>query len=88
MTYIKPLEDGSIAVALFNLGTEERKMGFTPHKLGLYGEQTVRDLWRQQDVGKVTGKERWEITVAPHGCAFYRLSPGVTSDKLEGLFRQ
>ena len=88
VTYVKPLEDGSIAVALFNLGTEERVMGFTPHKLGLYGEQTVRDLWRQQDVGKVTAKERWEVTVAPHGAAFYRLSPGITSNKLEGLFRQ
>lgn len=88
VTYIKPLEDGSIAVALFNLGTEERTMGFTPFKLGLYGEQTVRDLWRQQDVGKVSKKERWEVAVPPHGCAFYRLSPGITDEKLEGLYRQ
>jgi len=88
VTYVKPLEDGSVAVALFNLGDQERTMGFTPHKIGLYGEQTVRDLWRQQDVGKVTAKQRWETTVKPHGCAFYRLSPGITSEKLVGLFRQ
>ena len=88
VTYVKPLEDGSIAVALFNLGGEERTMGFTPFKLGLYGEQTVRDLWRQQDVGKVSKKERWEVAVPPHGCAFYRLSPGITDEKLEGLYRQ
>ena len=88
VTYIKPLSDGTLAVALFNLGDEERTLGFTPHKLGLYGEQTVRDLWRQQDVGKVVKKERWEVQVPPHGCAFYRLSPGNTGEKLEGLFRQ
>ena len=85
--YIKPLEDGSLAVAMFNLGDAEKVIGFTPHKLGLYGEQTVRDLWRQQDVGKVSFKERWEASVPPHGCAFYRLTPGVTGEKLEGLFR-
>ncbi|MCR5325370.1 MAG: putative Ig domain-containing protein [Bacteroidales bacterium] len=88
VVYVKPLEDGSVAVALFNLGDQERTMGFTPHKIGLYGEQTVRDLWRQQDVGKVTAKQRWETTVQPHGCAFYRLSPGITSEKLVGLYRQ
>ena len=85
--YIKPLEDGSLAVAMFNLGDSEKVIGFTPHKLGLYSEQTVRDLWRQQDAGKVSFKERWETAVPPHGCAFYRLSPGVTDEKLEGLYR-
>lgn len=85
--YIKPLEDGSLAVAMFNLGDAEKVIGFTPHKLGLYGEQTVRDLWRQQDIGKVSFKERWEAAVPPHGCTFYRLTPGVTGEKLEGLYR-
>lgn len=85
--YIKPLEDGSLAVAMFNLGDAEMVIGFTPHKLGLYGEQTVRDLWRQKDVGKVSHKDRWEAAVPPHGCTFYRLSPGVTGEKLEGLYR-
>ena len=87
VTYVKPLEDGSVAVALFNLSEEERTLGFTPFKLGLYGEQTVRDLWRQQDVGKVCQKERWEVSVPPHGAVLYRLSPGVTAEKLEGLYR-
>jgi alpha-galactosidase len=86
-TYVKLLEDGSVAVALFNLGEEERTLGFTPFKLGILGEQTVRDLWRQQDMGKVTGKKRWEVTVPPHGAAFYRLSPGNTGEKLEGDYR-
>ena len=87
-TYVKPLEDGTIAVALFNLSDEERTLGFTAKKLGLYGEQTVRDLWRQKDMGKTIDKERWEVSVPAHGCVLYRLSPGITGEKLEGLYRQ
>ena len=86
-TYIKPLEDGSLAVALFNLSEEERTLGFIPHKLGLLGDQTVRDLWRQKDVAKIAQKERFEIQVPAHGCAFFRLSPGNTGEKLEGDYR-
>ena len=62
-------------------------MGFSPFKLGLYGDQTVRGLWRQQDMGKTIDKERWEVSVPAHGCVLYRLSPGVTEDKLEGFYR-
>ena len=86
-TYIKPLEDGSLAVALFNLSEEERTLGFIPHKLGLLGDQTVRDLWRQKDVAKIAQKERFETQVPAHGCAFFRLSPGNTGEKLEGDYR-
>jgi alpha-galactosidase len=88
VTYVKLLEDGSIAVALFNLSEEERTLGFSTKKLGIYGDQTVRDLWRQKDVGKVGFKDKWEVSVPAHGCAFYRLSPGNTGEKLEGLYRQ
>jgi alpha-galactosidase len=87
LTYVKPLEDGTIAVALFNLSEEEQVLGFAPKKLGVFGDQTVRDLWRQKDVGTVAYKDRWEVAVPPHGCAFYRISPGHTSDKLVGFYR-
>ena len=39
---------------------------------------------RRQDVGKVADKERWEVKLPAHGCALYRLSPGVTDRKMEG----
>ena len=87
LTYVKPLEDGTIAVALFNLSEEEQVLGFAPKKLGVFGDQTVRDLWRQKDVGTVAYKDRWEVAVPPHGCAFYRINPGHTSDKLVGFYR-
>lgn len=86
-TYVKPLEDGSLAVALFNLSGETKKIGFVPHALGLIGEQSVRDLWRQQELGKVGQKDRWETEVAPHGTVFLKLYPGNTGEKLHGFFR-
>jgi alpha-galactosidase len=42
-------------------------------KLKLDGKQTVRDLWRQKDVGSFDGG--YETTVAPHGAVLVKLSP-------------
>ena len=84
-TYVKPLEDGSIAVAMFNLSEEPKQIGFIPYSIGLSGTQTIRDLWRQQDVAKVGQKERWETEVAPHGVCFVRVYPGNTGEKLAGF---
>ena len=86
-TYIKPLEDGSVAVAMFNLSDQPKMIGFIPHSLGLTTDQSIRDLWRQKDLGKVGRKDRWETEVAPHGVVFVKLSPGVTGEKLHGFFR-
>ena len=85
--YIKPLEDGSLAVGLFNISDKPQMIGFIPHKLGLFGEQTVRDVWRQKDIAKVSQKEQWMTEVAPHGVVLLRLSPGTTGEKLVGSFR-
>ena len=85
-TYVKPLEDGSLAVAMFNLTKEPKKIGFVPHSLGLMETQTVRDLWRQKDLGTVERKDRWETEVAPHGVVFVRLSPGLTDTKYVGFW--
>ena len=79
-------EDGSLAVAMFNLTKEPKKIGFVPHSLGLMETQTVRDLWRQKDLGTVERKDRWETEVAPHGVVFVRLSPGLTDTKYVGFW--
>lgn len=86
-TYLKPLEDGSVAIALFNLSEEPKTIGFIPRSIGLPTRQTVRDLWRQKDIATVEFDERWETEVAPHGCAFVRLYPGITGEKLIGTIR-
>ncbi|MFC1498434.1 putative Ig domain-containing protein [Verrucomicrobiota bacterium] len=50
--WVKPMEDGSLAVCMFNL---REKSGFeikvSWKELGIEGEQIVRDLWRQKDLG-------------------------------------
>ncbi len=44
----KPLEDGSIAVGLFNLTREPRDVSIRWPELGVAGPMKVRDLWLQK----------------------------------------
>jgi alpha-galactosidase len=71
--YAKPLDDGSLAVGLFNTGSAESKVTALWSDLKLTGPQRVRDLWRQQDLGVLA--EKFEASVAPHGVVFVRLFP-------------
>lgn len=76
--YVKPMEDGTLAVGLFNLSDALQPLGFIPKDLGIIGECTVRDVWRQKDVARVDNEKRWETEVAPHGAVLLRLSPGLS----------
>lgn len=67
----KPMEDGSLAVGLFNLAEAGRKMTVEWPLLGLQGKQRVRDLWRQKDMGTAEG--RFDADVTRHGVALVRL---------------
>lgn len=71
--YAKPLEDGSWAVGLFNLGSVEDTVTVRWSDLRLAGKQVVRDLWRQKDVG--TYEDHFPVKVAPHGVALVRVAP-------------
>lgn len=73
--YVKPLEDGTLAVGLFNRGDTPAVMGFTPRSLGMWGEKTLRDVWRQRDIGTFRENERYETTVNPHGLMLLRITP-------------
>ncbi|WP_255606918.1 putative Ig domain-containing protein [Pedobacter polysacchareus] len=74
VVYAKPLEDGAMAVGLFNLGKKVEKMTVNWKTLGLRGEQKVRDLWRQQDVAK--SDKEFSTEVNPHGVRFIKVYPG------------
>lgn len=74
--YLKPLYDGKLAVGLFNLGDEPRKMGFSPYSLNIMEGQTIHDVWRQKDVAVVGPDDKWETEVAPHGVVLVTLAPG------------
>jgi alpha-galactosidase len=74
------MEDGSLAVGLFNRGEGLRTVDVSLTDLGVRGPQRVRDLWRQQDVDVVDGK--FATAVARHGVVLVRMWPASgTSEK-------
>jgi alpha-galactosidase len=69
--WAKPLEDGSLAVGLFNLAELPRRMSVDWSLLGIQGRQRVRDLWRQRDLGEFV--DRFAVDVPRHGVALIRV---------------
>ncbi len=64
-------EDGRY-LALFNLDEHEQKVHYDWKDLGLTGSKfQLRDLWERKNLGTATSVS---VTLAPHGCALYRLS--------------
>ncbi len=71
--WAKKMEDGTVAVGLFNRGEFANAVKVNWSQLGLNGTQTVRDLWRQKDVGNFS--ESYTASVARHGAMLIRLRP-------------
>jgi alpha-galactosidase len=71
--WAKEMEDGSIAVGLFNRSGSEKKVAANWSDLGLAGKQIVRDLWRQKDLGEF--ENQFATNVARHGVALVRIRP-------------
>jgi alpha-galactosidase len=71
--WMRPLEDGSIAVGLFNRGESESKITVQWSDLKISGKQIVRDLWRQKDLGKFSSK--FSAKVQRHGVVMVRIHP-------------
>ncbi|MCC6390828.1 MAG: putative Ig domain-containing protein [Bryobacterales bacterium] len=67
---VKPLEDGSKAVGLFNLSAAPRKMKLAGAELEMTGPLRVRDVWRQRELGMM---KEYSPQVASHGVAFVRV---------------
>lgn len=72
--YVKHLEDGAMAVGLFNKALEPAQMTCSLKQLGMRGTQTVRDLWRQKDIDQIADK--YKTTVPPHGVVLIKIYPG------------
>ncbi len=73
LVYAKPLEDGSLAVGLFNVGPRPGKVTAAWADLGLAGRRLVRDLWRQQDLG--TFDTEFSAMVPAHGVLLVKIKP-------------
>jgi alpha-galactosidase len=68
---VKRMEDGSKAVGLCNRGETQEVITAKWTELGITGKKTVRDLWRQKDLGKFDGQ--FTATVPRHGVVLVRV---------------
>ncbi|MGE5294377.1 MAG: NPCBM/NEW2 domain-containing protein [Solirubrobacterales bacterium] len=69
----KKMEDGSLAVGLFNRDEVPQTVTAKWSDLGVSGKMRVRDLWRQKDVGSFDSSFGAEIP--RHGVMLVRLFP-------------
>ena len=69
--WVRELEDGTRAVALFNRGAEAARVELRFVDLGLEGEQAVRDIWEKKDQGRFSGG--WGAVVPRHGARLVRV---------------
>ena len=69
----KPLEDGSIAVALLNLTTSSADMFVSLEEIGFEKgiSGSVRDLWNRKDIAAV--KDSFKTLVEPHGVVVVKI---------------
>jgi alpha-galactosidase len=72
LVYARPLEDGSKAVALYNLASKPVRMMVKWDELGISGEHSVRDLWREKDLGR--SDDEFSMTVASHSAELVKIS--------------
>jgi alpha-galactosidase len=75
--YVKELEDGSRAVGFCNFGLDVVDISYKDFaKLGIKGQNVVRDLWRQKDIAKIDSQTSdLKIKVPVHGVLLYKFSP-------------
>jgi alpha-galactosidase len=71
--WMKPLADGTLAVAFFNRADAPAPVSIKWSDLKLKGAQSLRDLWRQKDVG--VAPAGYSVTVAAHGAELFKVYP-------------
>jgi alpha-galactosidase len=69
----KPMEDGSLAVGLFNLDWVPVQISVSFSQLDIEGPRRLRDLWRHKDIGVF--EEKFEAEVPRHGVVLLRFFP-------------
>ncbi len=70
--WTKPLQGGSVAVALFNRTSAPTRMTLRLADIGWHGSATARDLWSHQDIGILS--QNYTAVVPKHGVVMLRLS--------------
>ena len=67
------MADGSKAVGLFSRTEIDDTFALDWKVLGITGKQTVRDLWRNKDVGAFDNQ--FETTIPHHGVVLLKITP-------------
>jgi alpha-galactosidase len=67
----KQLEDGALAVGLFNVSGVSRTLTVTLGDLGIHGRRKLHDVWRQRDL--FTSNKNVTVQVPSHGVVLVRL---------------
>ncbi len=63
--WAKPMEDGTLAVGIFNTSAQMLNIQVPLLPLGITGKPLIHDLWRQKDLGRYGGN--FEVIVPAHG---------------------
>ncbi len=63
--WVKKLSDGTKAIGIFNTAEVYERININLKELGIENDVTVRDLWRQKDLGNLTAVSKTNIP--PHG---------------------
>ncbi|UCD28855.1 MAG: putative Ig domain-containing protein [Planctomycetota bacterium] len=71
--WAKNMEDGSKAVGLFNMAQEYDQITVNWSQLVIQGKQSVRDLWRQKNIGVF--EDEFVAKVPSHGVVLVRIIP-------------
>ena len=74
--YEKELEDGGRALGFFNVGVKPLKLDFDQFaRIGIFGKQVVRDLWRQKNVAALNTKtDSLPLIIPGHGVMLFKLT--------------
>ena len=62
--FVRPLANGSHAVAILNSGDKAQRLSISFKQLGLTGKYTVRDVWQHRDIAR--GATKWGGKVQAH----------------------
>ncbi|WEK37866.1 MAG: putative Ig domain-containing protein [Candidatus Pseudobacter hemicellulosilyticus] len=71
--YSKKMSDGSYDIGIINGTSQYRAITATAAMLGMKGGFTMRDCWRQRDLGSYRGP--WKLGLPAHGMLLLRCQP-------------
>lgn len=70
--WVKDLEDGGKAAGIFNLNNKSQEISINMAEIGLKGMQSIRDIWRQKNIGESDNK--FSATIPAHGVVLIKLT--------------